>query len=91
MNSRTTHTALIGFVEQRDQDRRHRPDDRPDVGDELHQPIEGAEEDRVVLAVGEDPEHPEDPQRDRRARAHDQAEQQLAADVAGHRRWTSSG
>ena len=61
------------------------PDDRPDVGNELHQPVEAPEEQRVVLAIGKDAEHAEDPQRQRGARAHDQAEQQLAADVAEHR------
>ena len=72
-------------VEQRDDDRRQRAEERPDERDELHEPEEGAEGERVGLALREDAEHAEDPQRQARARAHDQAEEQLAADVAGDR------
>ena len=72
-------------AEQRDQHRRGGADRRPDVGDQLGERVPGAEEQRVRLAVGEDPERPEDPQQDPRARAHDQREEQLAADVADHR------
>ena len=53
-------------AEQRDQHRRERADRRADVGDQLGEAVEGAEEQRVRLAVGEDPERAEDPQQRRR-------------------------
>ena len=68
-------------VEQRHRDGGNRPDDRADVRDELHQSVEGAEEDGIALGVGEDAEHAEDGQRSGGAGAHDEAEQNLPADV----------
>ena len=53
-------------AEQRDEDRRDRAEERPEVRDELHEPEERAEDQRVALAVGEDPEHPEEPQAEAR-------------------------
>ena len=46
--------------------------------------VERAEEHRVVAAVGKDAQQAEGTQRERGARAHDQAEQNLAAHVAEH-------
>src|ERR1700759_430169 len=72
-------------LEQSDEDRRDRADDGTDVRDELHQAVKGTEEDPVVLPRGEDPDETEDLQADRGAAAHDQAEQDLPADVARDR------
>ena len=62
-----------------------RADRRPDVRDQLREAEPRAERDGVRLALGEDAERAEDPQHQPGARAHDQAEQELAADVAEHR------
>ena len=43
-------------VERRDHDRRDRPEDGPDVGDELHEAEPRPERERVAAAVLEDPE-----------------------------------
>src|SRR4029079_16469301 len=48
----------------------------PDVRDQLGEAVEGAERERVRLAVGEDPERAQDVERHSRARAHDHREQQ---------------
>ena len=64
-------------------DRRYRPEDRADVGDQLHHAVEHRERHRVLLPVGEDPEHAEDVQRQARRGAHHEAEQQLPTHVAG--------
>ena len=71
--------------EQGDQHRGEGADDRPDVRNELHEAVEGAEEHGEVFTGREDAEQAEDVQRDGRAGAHDEAEQQLAAHVAEHR------
>ena len=72
-------------AERRDDHGRERADGRADVRDQLGEAVERAEGERVRLAVREDPQRAEDPQHDPGARAHDQAEQQLAADVAEQR------
>jgi hypothetical protein len=69
-------------AEQRDEHRRPGADRRADVRDQLCEAVPGAEEQRVRLAVREDAERAEHPQHQPRARAHDQREQHLAADVA---------
>ena len=71
--------------EQRHEHRRQRAEDRADVGHELHHAVEHPERDRVLAAVGEDPDHAEQVQRETHRDAHDGAEQQLPADVARDR------
>jgi hypothetical protein len=51
----------------------------PEIGDQLHQRVEHAEEHRIGLAGWEDPERPEQPQRDPGGQTHDEAEGELAA------------
>ena len=52
------------ILEQRHEHRRQRAEERADERDQLHQPEEDPERERVGLAVGEDPQHAEEPQRD---------------------------
>jgi len=67
--------------EQRDEHGRQRAEHRAEVGHELHRPEERPEGEGVRAPVGEDPQQPEDPQRDPRRRAHDQREQELPPHV----------
>ncbi len=73
-----------GVGEQSQDQRRDRSQDRPDVGDQLHHPIEDTERERVLAPVREDAEHAEQVQRDPGRGAHDHAEQELSADIARH-------
>ncbi len=70
-------------LQQRDQDRRCGAQHRADVWDEFHQAVEHPEEQCVAAPGREDAERPEQPQADRGAEPHDQAEQELAAHIAG--------
>ena len=56
-------------MQQRQHQRRDRSEDRADVGDQLHHPVEDAKRKRVLAPVREDPEHPEHVQRDARVEA----------------------
>ena len=79
-------------LHERDEDRRQRAEHRPDVRHELHERRRTAPKARAyVRPSGKIPSDPEDPQRDAGARPHDQAEQQLAADVADTARCTRVG
>ena len=70
--------------EERVENRRHRPEPRAEVGDQLHQRHPRAEEERVA-AAREPAEHAEHPQPDAGARADDQREQHLPLHVADER------
>ena len=82
-----SHTASSGLsLSAAITHRRERADRRADVRDQLREAEPRAERDRVRLALGEDPERAEHVQHQPGARAHDQAEQELAAHVAEQRR-----
>ena len=80
-NSSATHSADDRVREQRHDHRGERAEDRADVGDELHHPVEHPERERVLAPVGEDPDQPEHIQRQAGGGAHQHAEQ-----AAGRRR-----
>ena len=72
-------------LDERVQHRRDRAEPRPDVRDELGDGRPRAERERVLAAVRQQADQPEDPEPEPDAHADDQREQELALDVARDR------
>ena len=66
-------------------ERRHGPEPRAEVGDQLREGDPGAEQDRVLRQARPQPERPEQPDTEAGAQAHDRREERLAFHVAGER------